>query len=279
MTTVAHSRDELGRARQALTGKTALVPTMGALHNGHRELIRQAKNLADDVVVSIFVNPLQFGPNEDLARYPRDFDADLEMCEAEGVALVFAPSEKTMYEREPAIRVCAGPIGQRLEGASRPGHFDGVLTVVAKLFNLTRPDVAVFGQKDAQQLALVKHLARDLDLGVRIEAAAIVRDDDGLALSSRNKYLSPDERQAALALPAALEAAAEVADNGGAPAEVVAAAFGILDSADGVVSDYVALVDPDTFEDPSGGAALLAVAARVGNTRLIDNVVVTIQKG
>ena len=281
--TVARTRVELAAARHALSGTIAFVPTMGALHEGHRSLLRRAKTLADHVVVSIFVNPLQFGPNEDFDRYPRTLDADLVMCADEGVALVFAPSREEIYPQEPIVRVCAGAIGERFEGASRPGHFDGVLTVVAKLFGLVRPDIAVFGQKDAQQLTLIKRMVADLELGVRIDAAPIVRDADGLALSSRNRYLSADERQTALSIPSALDAGLQVAENGGAPDEIVAATQGIFDTAEGIDVDYVALVDPDSFDDVSvidhECEAILAVAARVGNTRLIDNVVVSIQKG
>jgi pantoate--beta-alanine ligase len=275
---VATTREELTRARAALHGSVAFVPTMGALHEGHRSLLRRAREVADSVVVSIFVNPLQFGPTEDLERYPRTLDADLAMCAEEGVTLAFVPTREVVYPSEPLVRVCAGPIGDRFEGASRPGHFDGVLTVVAKLFGLVRPDVAVFGRKDAQQLALVQRMVTDLELGVRIEAAALVRDADGLALSSRNRYLSPKQRAAALALPAALAAGGAAADRGGSADQIVAAARGVLAAADGVRLDYVALVDPDTFDDAkAAGEAVLAVAAKVGNTRLIDNVLVTLQ--
>jgi pantoate--beta-alanine ligase len=275
---VATTREELTTARAALHGSVAFVPTMGALHEGHRSLLRRAREVADSVVVSIFVNPLQFGPTEDLERYPRTLDADLAMCAEEGVTLAFVPTREVVYPSEPLVRVCAGPIGDRFEGASRPGHFDGVLTVVAKLFGLVRPDVAVFGRKDAQQLALVQRMVTDLELGVRIEAAALVRDADGLALSSRNRYLSPEQRAAALALPAALAAGGVAADRGGSADQVVAAARGVLAAADGVRLDYVALVDPDTFDDAkAAGEAVLAVAAKVGNTRLIDNVLVTLQ--
>jgi pantoate--beta-alanine ligase len=275
---VATTREELTTARAALHGSVAFVPTMGALHEGHRSLLRRAREVADSVVVSIFVNPLQFGPTEDLERYPRTLDADLAMCAEEGVTLAFVPTREVVYPSEPLVRVCAGPIGDRFEGASRPGHFDGVLTVVAKLFGLVRPDVAVFRHKDAQQLALVQRMVTDLELGVRIEAAALVRDADGLALSSRNRYLSPEQRAAALALPAALAAGGVAADRGGSADQVVAAARGVLAAADGVRLDYVALVDPDTFDDAkAAGEAVLAVAAKVGNTRLIDNVLVTLQ--
>jgi len=181
VTAVARTRAELAAARATLGPTVALVPTLGALHEGHRSLIRRAREIADQTVVSIFVNPLQFAAGEDLDRYPRPLEADLAMCAEEGVALAFVPSRAEMYPREPVVRVVAGPMGQRLEGASRAGHFDGVLTVVAKLFGLVRPDVAVFGRKDAQQLALVRAMVADLNLPVRIEAAPLIRDADGLA--------------------------------------------------------------------------------------------------
>ena len=275
---VARTRDELAVARGALDGTVAFVPTMGALHEGHLSLLRRAAASANHVVVSIFVNPLQFGPHEDLDRYPRTLDADLAMCAAEGVSLVFAPARDVVYPSEPLVRVSAGPVGDRLEGASRPGHFDGVLTVVAKLFGLVKPDVALFGRKDAQQLALVRRMVADLELGVRIDGAPIVRDADGLALSSRNRYLSSAQRASALALPEALATASLAAGKGAAPPQIVAAASAILDATDGIEPDYVALVDPVTFADVTGMApgtdALLAAAVRVGATRLIDNVTV-----
>ena len=276
MTSVAQTRDELAIARAALRGSVALVPTMGALHAGHRSLMRVARDVADNVVVSIFVNPLQFAPTDDLDRYPRTFDADLQMCDDEGVALIFAPSREQMYPREQVVRVAAGSMGERYEGASRPGHFDGVLTVVAKLFALVRPDVAVFGRKDAQQLALIERMVADLALPVRIVGAPLIRDADGLALSSRNRYLSPAGRQSALALSNALTAGARAAAAGSAPVVVVAVARAVLDQEAGVETDYVALVAADTFEPLETAApGVLVLAARVGSTRLIDNVVVT----
>ena len=276
MTPVARTRAELAAARATLGPTVALVPTLGALHEGHRSLMRRAREIADQTVVSIFVNPLQFAAGEDLDRYPRPLEADLAMCAEEGVALAFVPSRAEMYPREPVVRVVAGAIGQRFEGASRVGHFDGVLTVVAKLFGLVRPDVAVFGRKDAQQLALVRAMVADLDLPVRIEAAPLIRDADGLALSSRNAYLTAQERVEALTLSRALQAGVKAASGGRGPADIVAATWEVLDAQPGVDTDYVALVDPDTFEDVDArGAgvreAVLAVAARVGATRLIDN--------
>ena len=252
----------------------ALVPTMGALHEGHLSLIRIAKANADVVAVSIFVNPLQFGPGEDFARYPRTFEADLAACRTEGVNLVFAPSAEEMYAPDRQVSVSAGRMGTIVEGEFRPGHFDGVLTVVLKLFNLVRPDVAVFGQKDAQQLALIRRMVADLDVPVRVIGAPIVREPDGLAMSSRNRYLSPDEREIALTISRALrEGAAQRT-----PREMVAATRRVLDSAPLKV-DYVVLADPATFEEVAEGftgEAVLAVAAHVGTTRLIDNVTVTL---
>jgi pantoate--beta-alanine ligase len=324
---VAHTRAELAAARQKLSAPVILVPTMGALHDGHRALLRRARELAGPdgrVAVSIFVNPLQFGPNEDLDKYPRTLDADLMACEAEGVDLVFAPSAGDMYPERQLVTVDPGPTGEILEGEFRPGFFHGVLTVVLKLFSLIRPDTAVFGQKDAQQLVLVRKMVSDLALGVEIEAVPTVRAADGLALSSRNKYLSPEERAVAPVLYRALAAGAAAA---GGPDDVLAAAQGVLDGA--VLDeagrrlpagtsprvDYLALVDARSYalisrggdppyppaalprgigpgiapatdnssgggdDIPYGGTAVLAIAARVGTTRLIDNVLVELSPG
>lgn len=264
-------------------GSRAVVMTMGALHEGHLELVRRARELAGptgQVVVTIFVNPLQFGAGEDLSRYPRDLEGDVALLSTAGADLVFAPTPDVVYPGgDPLVRVSAGPIGTTLEGASRPGHLDGVLTVVLKLLHLVRPDVALFGQKDAQQLLAVRRMVHDLDVDVEIVGVPIVRDADGLALSSRNAYLSDDEREQALALSRALRAAADRAEAGGTAADVVATASGMLNDAEGVVVDYLALVDPATVEDvpaDRSGPALLLVAARVGTTRLIDNEAVTI---
>ncbi|RSN03049.1 pantoate--beta-alanine ligase [Nonomuraea sp. WAC 01424] len=272
---VAGNRDDLAKARG--TGTVALVPTMGALHDGHRSLIRAARARADQVVVSIFVNPLQFAPNEDFSRYPRTFDADLEVCRAEGADVVFAPSAVDMYRPDRQVSVCSGEMGTIVEGASRPGHFDGVLTVVLKLFNLVHPDLAIFGQKDAQQLAVIRRMVADLDLPIEIVGAPTVREPDGLALSSRNRYLSAGERTVALALSRALRAgAAELT-----PSAIRATARAVLDAAGPELDlDYLALVDPATFKevgDSYAGSAVLAVAARVGTTRLIDNVVLSLR--
>ncbi len=279
---LARTRLGLAAARRGLPSPVVLVPTMGALHEGHRALLRRGREISrpnGSVVVSIFVNPLQFGPAEDLDRYPRALEADLGMCGEEGAALVFAPGPAQMYPREQMVTVDPGPMGQVLEGASRPGFFTGVLTVVQKLFHLVRPDVAVFGEKDAQQLALVRRMTEDLDFGVGIAGVPIVRDPDGLAISSRNTYLSAAERATALALPAALRAGVEAAGTPLAgPDAVLKAAQAVLDAAaqaqPPLVSDYLALVDPATFAPaPAGyaGRAVLLAAAKAGTTRLIDN--------
>ncbi|MFF4902380.1 pantoate--beta-alanine ligase [Streptomyces sp. NPDC001068] len=307
-------------------GRRAVVMTMGALHEGHATLIRGAREIAGpdgEVVVTVFVNPLQFGAGEDLDRYPRTLDADLKIAEQAGADAVFAPSADEVYPGgQPQVRVTAGPMGALLEGASRPGHFDGVLTVVAKLLHLTRPDAALFGQKDAQQLAVIRRMVRDLNFGIEIIGVPTVREADGLALSSRNRYLSGDERRTALTLSRALfagrdrhaaqealrararevpstraraEALSAIGESRAAAdahavakavpnaaAAVRAAARAVLD--EGVhfdpplVLDYLALVDPSDFteiDDEFTGEAVLAVAARVGTTRLIDNIPLT----
>lgn len=268
------TRSELARALESLPGSRALVMTMGALHEGHLTLVRRARDLADRVLVSIYVNPLQFGPGEDFDAYPRDLAADLALLEPEGVDLVFAPTDEVVYPRTPLVRIDPGPVGSILEGSTRPGHFAGVLQVVHKVLCLTRPDVALFGRKDAQQLALVTTMVEDLDVPVRIVPVEIVRDDDGVARSSRNAYLSVGERVRARALVGALTAGAAAADRG--PDAALAAARAVLDGAEGVELDYLVLVDPSTFTDlpPGASEGLLAVAARVGTTRLIDNAIV-----
>ena len=260
---VVEKRGDLAAARDALPGRIAVVMTMGALHEGHAELIRTAHAEADSVLVTVFVNPLQFGAGEDLDRYPRTLDADLALAEANGADLVFTPTPDVVYpDGSPLVRVSAGPMGDVLEGAHRPGHFDGVLTVVLKLLHLTRPDVALFGQKDAQQLACIRRMVRDLDLPVDVRAVPTVRESDGLALSSRNRYLSPDERQSALALSRALRTGD------------LAAGRAVLDAEPGVVPDYLERVDSTSFEVTPDGD-LMVVAARVGTTRLIDNAVLS----
>ncbi|MFG3364813.1 pantoate--beta-alanine ligase [Streptomyces sp. NPDC090032] len=324
MTTVLHTAEEL-RTR-ARAGRRAVVMTMGALHDGHAELIRTARSIAGadgEVVTTVFVNPLQFGAGEDLDRYPRTLDSDVKIAEQAGADVVFAPSVDEVYPGgEPQVRVTAGPMGERLEGASRPGHFDGMLTVVAKLLHLTVADIALFGQKDAQQLALIRRMVRDLNFPVEIVGVPTVREHDGLALSSRNRYLAADERRTALALSQALfaggdrhaaqealraraheapstharadalnaigearaaaDAHAVAKASPGGPEAVRAAARQVLDEAARVrpplTLDYLALVDPADFtevEHGYTGEAVLAVAARVGATRLIDNIPLT----
>jgi pantoate--beta-alanine ligase len=260
------------RALRAAGRKIALVPTMGALHEGHRELIRHARLAPGAVVpvVSIFVNPLQFGPGEDLERYPRPLDADLEACREEGVELVFLPGVPDMYPEGADTTVTPGPLGERLEGAVRPGHFAGVLTVVAKLFHIVGPDLAFFGEKDYQQLVLVKRMARDLDFPVSVVGVPTVREPDGLALSSRNAYLPPEDRGRAPVLHRALTAGAAVSARG--PQAVLDAARAVLAEEPGLELDYLELTDPDLGPDPRAGRARLLVAARLGGTRLIDNI-------
>lgn len=281
MTAVVTTHAELTRALADLPGRRAVVMTMGALHEGHLSLVRRARELADVVVVTVFVNPLQFGPTEDLERYPRDLDRDVALLTDVGADLVYAPDVTDVYpDGEPLVRVSAGPLGTTLEGAVRPGHFDGVLTVVLKLLHRVAPHVALFGQKDAQQLAAVRRMVRDLDVGVEVVAVPIARDADGVALSSRNAYLDAEQRAVARALSQSLRAAQEAAEAGRGPADVRAAALAVLEGTAGLEPDYAALVDPETFADvPEGrtGEALLAVAARVGTTRLIDNTAVTLR--
>lgn len=259
--------------------RRAVVMTMGALHAGHLALVRRAAQLAEEVVVTIFVNPLQFGAGEDLETYPRTLESDLRQLRELGVVdIVFAPSAAQMYPAgEPGVRVSAGPLGEVLEGVARPGHFDGVLTVVAKLLGIVRPDVAVFGRKDAQQLALIRRMVTDLDLGVEIVAEPTVREPDGLARSSRNVNLSTAERAAAVVLSRAVLAGQAAAADG--PEAVEATARRVLADADPLVEvDYLALVDEATLApappDQPERATLLLVAARVGRTRLIDNAVI-----
>lgn len=274
---VATSRAELSTALSGATGseRRALVPTMGALHSGHAFLLRRAQERADSVVVSIFVNPLQFAAGEDLNRYPRTLDTDLAMCADHGVAVVFAPGDDEVYPHgPPQVSVDPGPLATVLEGASRPGHFTGVLTVVSKLFGLVQPQVAVFGEKDYQQLVLVQQMVRDLCLPVEVVGVETVRSPEGLALSSRNRFLSEAEGASALALARALRDGAEAGDQGAAG--ILAAARRTLELAGEVELDYLSLRAPDLGPPPSAGAARLLVAARVGVTRLIDNVAVSV---
>ena len=286
------------RARQS--GRVGLVPTMGALHSGHQALMTRARAESDLVVTSIFVNPLQFGADEDFVQYPRPIASDLAKCEEAGVDFVFAPALGEMYPSAPEVRVVAGRMGAVFEGEARPGHFDGVLTVVAKLFNLIKPDVTVFGLKDIQQFCLVKRMIADLDFDIEIIGLPVVRDADGLAMSSRNEYLSPSDRERALAIPRALDAAAEVAAGGvreGAASGGADSGEAVVESvADGVLPEaiesaaravlesaaergeldiiYLSLVDASTLRPcPADfrGSALLLVSATVGGTHLIDN--------
>jgi pantoate--beta-alanine ligase len=256
--------------------RLAFVPTMGALHEGHRSLITLARACSDVVAVSIFVNPLQFGPGEDYARYPRPLDVDLEVCEAEGVDAVFVPSVSDLYPPGRQVTLDAGILGSVLEGRSRPGHFNGVLTVVLKLFNIIRPQIAIFGQKDAQQLACIQRMVTDLNIGIEVIGAPIVREHDGLAISSRNIFLTATERPVARSISAALEKAAT---QSSVPA-ARAAAYEVLDRAEAEPCfelDYATIVNPTTFSevpDDHVGPAIFLVAARVGDTRLIDNTII-----
>ena len=279
MTRVVHTRAELRSALAETSGEVGVVMTMGALHDGHRRLISVARKRCAVTVVTVFLNPLQFAPTEDLSRYPRTLDSDVVLCKEEGVDLVFAPSAAEVYPlgEQPLVRIDAGPLGDVLEGASRPGHFDGVLTVVSKLFHIVQPDHALFGQKDAQQVFLVPRMVRDLDLPVGIEVVPTVREPDGLAMSSRNRYLDAEQRRIALALSESL-AAAEAAASDGLD-EVLAEAAGAFGDHDGIELDYLVVVDPDTFlpvVEGVAGPARVLVAARVGATRLIDNGLVSL---
>lgn len=278
---VARDRDELARGRRRLRergGRLALVPTMGALHEGHLSLVTRAHEVADRVALSIFVNPTQFGPGEDFEEYPRELARDLEKAREHEVALVFAPgSDAVIYpDGEPRITVDPGAMADRLCGAHRPGHFRGVLTVVSKLFGLVRPDVAVFGRKDFQQSVLIRRMVRDLELGVAVDVAPVVREDDGLALSSRNAYLSQEERREAPALHRGLVAARERFREGERRADALLEA--VRDAVEGrsrLDLQYVEVVDRDTLEpvDPVPAGSVVALAAFCGETRLIDNVV------
>ncbi len=273
--TVESIRRHLASLRRE--GRTiALVPTMGALHAGHVALAEAAREQADIVVLSIFVNPLQFLPGEDLARYPRPLEDDRALADAHGVDILFVPRADEMYHGVPETRVVPGATADGWEGAHRPGHFAGVLTVVAKLLNIVQPDIVVFGQKDVQQVTLVRRMVSDLDIPVMIRVVPTVREADGLALSSRNVFLTSADRIAALAIPRALGAVRARWTDGerhGPALERVAAA--VLAGTSGVVPDYIAIVDPDQLApvEHAGQGTVVAVAARVGSTRLIDNVI------
>ena len=283
---LATTRDELaGHLAHARRGGASVgfVPTMGALHDGHARLMQVARErTTGPVVVSIFVNPLQFGEGEDLDRYPRPLEEDLKVCEREGVDIVFLPRVEEVYPGgNPLVTVEPGPLGAVLEGAVRPGHFRGVLTVVAKLFGLVRPGIAVFGQKDYQQLVLVRRMVRDLCLDVEIVGVDTQREPDGLALSSRNRYLDPEERGLAVVLSRALGAARDAADNG--PQAALHAARAELGTEPAVALDYLVVTDPELgelpAEVPAGTEGRALVAGRIGSTRLIDNMPLTFGPG
>lgn len=265
----AWSRLERSRGR-----RVAFVPTMGSLHDGHLRLVERARELADVVVMSIFVNPLQFGPTEDFARYPRDLDRDRDLAQSHDVTCLFVPDSRAMYPSAPSVRLDPGPMASSLEGAARPTHFAGVLTVVAKLLHMVEPDVVVFGRKDFQQAILVRHMVIDLDFSLAVEIAPTVRELDGLALSSRNLFLSPDQRRSALALSRALREVEKAWRSGQADPTVLHKKGMDVLSAPGVVPEYLALVDEGLQPvDRVTQKTIAVVAARVGPTRLIDNVV------
>lgn len=271
---VVETRADLAAARRELRGSAGVVMTMGALHDGHRALLEAARHRADAVITTIFVNPLQFGPQEDFDRYPRTLERDLAICAEAGVDLVFAPSRSEMYpDGEPLVRVNPGPLGEELEGASRPGFFHGVLTVVVKLLNLTRADCAFFGEKDYQQVTLVRRMVRDLDVATDIVAVPTVREADGLALSSRNRYLDDAERVTAVRLSQALKAGAEAARDGESAQRALERAHEVFGQGDAKL-DYLVLRSPDLGPPAGSGPARLLVAAWVGATRLIDNIAV-----
>ena len=272
--TRAAMRGEAAAARAA-GRRIGLVPTMGALHEGHLRLVDRARELCDDVVLSIFVNPLQFGPAEDFARYPRDLEADAALAEKRGANLLFAPERAEMVpEQGSGVLVTAPALADRLCGRFRPGHFDGVLTIVAKLFNVVTPDIAVFGQKDYQQTVLIRRMVQDLEFPVRIDVAPTVRDPDGLALSSRNAYLSDAERAQALGLQRALQTVQKDFERGVTDtAQLLRSARAGLAQGGGIEVQYLEIVEPDALEPAPRAQAgsVVAVAAFVGGTRLIDN--------
>jgi pantoate--beta-alanine ligase len=266
------------RATRKAGKKIGFVPTMGALHEGHLSLVRAAKAQSDAVVVSIFVNPTQFGPNEDFSKYPRTFEGDRKLLESEGADLVFAPSVEEMYPSGTVTFVTVEGLSERLDGVSRPGHFRGVTTVVSKLFNIIEPDLAFFGQKDAAQVAIVRRMVRDLKIPVEIVVCPIVREPDGLAMSSRNAYLNGEERKRALVLRRSLMAAEDVFKNGERRAsKLIESGLRVFAAEPAVRLDYFQVVDPETLESVEivSRPTLVAVAGYVGATRLIDNVILT----
>lgn len=294
---LTHTRAELSDALSRLPGTKALVMTMGALHSGHLQLVREARELADHVIVTIFVNPTQFAPGEDFDAYPRTLDADMDALETVGADLVWAPAPQDVYPTPATVTIDPGPIARVLEGKTRPTHFAGVALVCTKVVNLVRPDVALYGQKDAQQLAVLRTVFAQLDIPVRVHPVPIVRAEDGVALSSRNRYLSDDERIRARALSRALRRGAEAAEAGATPAQIVAECRSVIEAEGGIDLDYIALVDAGTFEILAGtesvpvgeGAAAptilsdgsrearILIAAKVGTTRLIDNMEVPLR--
>ena len=294
---LTHTRAELADALSRLPGTKALVMTMGALHSGHLQLVREARELADHVIVTIFVNPTQFAPGEDFDAYPRTLDADMDALETVGADLVWAPAPQDVYPTPATVTIDPGPIARVLEGKTRPTHFAGVALVCTKVVNLVRPDVALYGQKDAQQLAVLRTVFTQLDIPVRVHAVPIVRAEDGVALSSRNQYLSDDERIRARALSRALRRGAEAAEAGATPAQIVAECRSVIDAEGGIDLDYIALVDAGTFEILAGTESVpvgegvaaptilsdgsregrILIAAKVGTTRLIDNMEVPLR--
>lgn len=294
---LTHTRAELADALSRLPGTKALVMTMGALHSGHLQLVREARELADHVIVTIFVNPTQFAPGEDFDAYPRTLDADMDALETVGADLVWAPAPQDVYPTPATVTIDPGPIARVLEGKTRPTHFAGVALVCTKVVNLVRPDVALYGQKDAQQLAVLRTVFAQLDIPVRVHPVPIVRAEDGVALSSRNQYLSDDERIRARALSCALRRGAEAAEAGATPAQIVAECRSVIDAEGGIDLDYIALVDAGTFEILAGTESVpvgegvaaptilsdgsregrILIAAKVGTTRLIDNMEVPLR--
>ncbi|MBA3655952.1 MAG: pantoate--beta-alanine ligase [Gemmatimonadaceae bacterium] len=277
----ARTRRELRSILVGATGdgeRVGLVATMGALHEGHLHLVDTVRAKSDIVVMSVYVNPLQFGPNEDFSRYPRNLDEDSAMAAERGVDVLFAPADAEMYSAKPMVTVSVGDVGAAWEGKTRPGHFNGVATVVAKLFNIVRPDVAAFGQKDLQQVAVIRAMVGELNFPVEMVVMPTVRESDGLALSSRNRYLDETQRKAALVLSRALDTMTLLFKEGNANAEMlVAAGKRVFADVPSAVLDYLAVVDPRTFNAKTQvepGDAVI-VAAKVGSTRLIDNVILT----